>query len=595
MSNYPKIEIGRRRSSATSSTSGNPIRRRSSAFAIQSSSAVQDAVGGGGIELPLRHTIRYEKIGSSDCSNVSAESNDDIAGSDERCTARDGLFRDGDHNTPSSQTADARWHSFSSDRPISIGDYCSVLYRYPMYRAYMLSHVCQNLGDWFVRIASILIVEELAASGATGKSLSHMALARLLPNAVFAQVGSILADRFDRRNLMICIDIVSGFIVLGFLVAIRYEDLPLFFVITSLRSALGAIYFPATTGIVPLLVPEPGDMQLAVTMNSWAWGMTSIVGGLMAGTLTAAIGLKACYIIDCATFLLSSVIIAVGVKGDFRVGTVTGIALDEPTPGAAIADRKVGATAFLVIRDLVTYLWTCGFGMMVYLKSSASFVWGIEDIVGAEFCTVFRDDGTEDEKASSMHMGMLFSVIGAGCMTGPALTNLISDAHRPYTLQRSCLVGLLFLTGGWLLISMATSYPKFLAASFIRTMGSGIVWVNSTLILQTMSEKEILGRVLAVEYTLFTLFEAASSTVTGSLDEAGLNKNELALFGFSLGVLMVTVWGTYYSFSLGAAQPIFNNNYQFDTSMAEEADQHEFGERPPTELPGSSKEKLVVV
>jgi len=52
--------------------------------------------------------------------------------------------------------------------------------------------------------------------------------------------------------------------------------------------------------------------------------------------------------------------------------------------------------------------------MMIFLKASASLVWGIEDIVGAQFSTVYQDDGTEDEELSSVHMGLLFSTVGLG-------------------------------------------------------------------------------------------------------------------------------------------------------------------------------------
>ena len=44
-------------------------------------------------------------------------------------------------------------------------------------------------------------------------------------------------------------------------------------------------------------------------------------------------------------------------------------------------------------------------------------------------------------------------------MTGPALLNLITDARQPYTLQRACWIGLLFLTGGWLIISLVQTFP----------------------------------------------------------------------------------------------------------------------------------------
>merc|ERR1719491_909228 len=219
--------------------------------------------------------------------------------------------------------------------------------------------------------------------------------------------------------------------------------------------------------------------------------------------------------------------------------------------------------AYGEFRELFVYLSTCGFGMMIFLKASGSFVWGIEDIVGAQFSTVFRDDDTEDEKVSSLHMGLLFSVIGSGCMIGPALLNLITDARQPYTLQRACWIGLLFLTGGWLAISLVQTFPQFLLFSFIRVMGAGSIWVNSAIILQTLSDPQILGRILATEYTLVTLFEASSVFVTGRLSVAGFSKNMLAFFGACLGIPLLVMWGIYYSLSLGAANPRFNNNYKF--------------------------------
>mmetsp|Transcript_17466 Transcript_17466/g.42487 ORF Transcript_17466/g.42487 Transcript_17466/m.42487 type:complete len:403 (-) Transcript_17466:3955-5163(-) len=337
--------------------------------------------------------------------------------------------------------------------PISFGDYLSVLYKYPMYRMYLLSHICQHTGNWFVRIASILIVEELADPTNKGEVLSHMTLCRLLPNALFAPLGGVLADRYDRRNLMIILDVVAGFIVLGYLLAIYQHSLSIFYAVTILRSACDATYFPITVGLVPLLVPEPRDLQCAVTMNSWAWSSMAILGGIIAGSLAASIGLNACYLIDFGTFWLSAVVLYFGVHGSFNVNTTsvqqtTGLEMTEETGGLptdSILIRKV-KYSFRAIKELSIYLTTCGFGAMVFLKSSASFIWGIEDIVLPEYATVFNEDGTEDEEVSSMHMGEAFTVVGIGCFVGPALVNLITDAHRPHTLQRACLIGVGFLT-----------------------------------------------------------------------------------------------------------------------------------------------------
>jgi MFS family permease len=387
--------------------------------------------------------------------------------------------------------------SYNFSRKPRLGDYFHILYKYPSYRSYLLSYLCQQTGDWFVRIASILIVEDLASDGETGEALAHMALASNISMAVFAPVGGILADRFDRRTLMIIIDVLSGVVVLGYLLGILLRSLSILYIVTAFRSALSASYYPATTGIVPLMIPDPRDLQLAVTMNSWAWGTMSVVGGMLAGSLAATIGLRTCYYVDCMTFFVSAFVIKCGVKGNFKVkGTmmtsvtlmktsldkhseidahpIGTLAIESGTPHPCEYERAKSETfiqeIYKVVHELMNYLFTCGFGMMVFLHSSASFVWGIEDIVGAEFSTVYDDNGTEDKTLTSLHMGMFFSAVGAGCMAGPAIVNFVTDAYRPFTLQRACLIGVFFLTSGWLIISLTHSFPLFLAATFYRSM-----------------------------------------------------------------------------------------------------------------------------
>ena len=159
------------------------------------------------------------------------------------------------------------------------------------------------------------------------------------------------------------------------------------------------------------------DLQLAVTLNSWAWGGSVIVGGLLAGKLAAMLGLKSCYFIDCATYLTSAVLIARGVKPDYHKHRTEEEPTDDNTGTNSFQDEPQENADKLDIcesRSLLGYLVACGFGWMVFAKPSASLVWGIEDIVGAQFATVFEDDGTEDTALSSIHMGLLFSTVGLG-------------------------------------------------------------------------------------------------------------------------------------------------------------------------------------
>jgi hypothetical protein len=216
--------------------------------------------------------------------------------------------------------------SVSVRSKITAWNYIDLLVRNSNYRWYYVSHLLQNIGDWFVRIASVLVVLQLSSSEETattktGSSLAYLILSYMIPKTVFSQVGGVLSDSMDRRSLMIYLDLLSGVVVLGFLVAVHRQSLAWLYWITSLRSVLESIYYPITTGLVPLLVvsvashqnsnldlddnnhnhdhnndhDHSSDLQLATTLNTFAWSTMAMVGGILAGSASASVGWSACY------------------------------------------------------------------------------------------------------------------------------------------------------------------------------------------------------------------------------------------------------------------------------------------------------------
>jgi hypothetical protein len=285
----------------------------------------------------------------------------------------------------------------------------------------------------------------------------------------------------------------------------------------------------------------------------------AILGGSVAGGISAMIGLQACYVVDIVTFCVSAGVVWWGIQGNYKVAS----------DGSAMAGRNVFDSCYLATKQLVVYLTTCSFGLLVFLKGSAALIWGPEDIIGVEFATVRDADGNELEDRSSVRMGLLFSTIGLGTLVGPLVINYFTDANRPVTLQRACWIGLTVMTIGWYAISLADdSFGWFVSGTLFRTMGSGIVWVNSTLILQTLCDKEILGRVLALDYAMTAITEAVSSTSTGALLDDGFSKCDLALYGAFLGTVAVTLWGIYHAQSRGAANPKLNNYHQENKDLS---------------------------
>lgn len=77
------------------------------------------------------------------------------------------------------------------------------------------------------------------------------------------------------------------------------------------------------------------------------------------------------------------------------------------------------------------------------------------------------------------------SCIGIGCLIGPIVANsTFVDGNKPYTMQIACIAAMAFMSIGWFGIANATSFNVICAFTAFRTMGSALIWLNSTLLLQ---------------------------------------------------------------------------------------------------------------
>jgi len=111
-------------------------------------------------------------------------------------------------------------------------DYWNIVVLYPKFRAILLSRLLLGFGVWFVRIPSIVVVEEWTTdpTGGTDQTGDIAGIALLFfvihfPAILFSPIGGTLADAFDRRKTMVLLDVVSGCTILLFLVAYRCDQI----------------------------------------------------------------------------------------------------------------------------------------------------------------------------------------------------------------------------------------------------------------------------------------------------------------------------------------------------------------------------------
>jgi MFS family permease len=121
-------------------------------------------------------------------------------------------------------------------------EYLALLRRNPNFRNLWLGSVISQFGDWFNVIAAAELIARLTDSGV---ALSYLFLARFLPLFLFSPVAGVLADRFDRKRIMVLSDVLRGVTVLGFLVVREPGDVWVFYLLTVLQFSLSALFTPA--------------------------------------------------------------------------------------------------------------------------------------------------------------------------------------------------------------------------------------------------------------------------------------------------------------------------------------------------------------
>lgn len=169
-----------------------------------------------------------------------------------------------------------------------------------------------TIGDWFYQLALPLLIYDLTHSAMSMAVTYGLAYA---PWLLFLPFGGVIADRVDRRRLLVLGDLSSALIVgaLVLLVLVYSQSGWLIWVIYPLAFALAAVsplYHPAFQSYVPGLV----ENQHLPQANSWMQSAENIVvvlGPLIGGLLIASLGSTSALFVDMLSFFASALFIAV--------------------------------------------------------------------------------------------------------------------------------------------------------------------------------------------------------------------------------------------------------------------------------------------
>lgn len=164
----------------------------------------------------------------------------------------------------------------------------------------MSGSLVTRVGDWMDLVALNWAVLQFTNSPLY---LGLVNACRLLPAFLLSLPAGILADRYDRRKLLIFLQ--SGIMLLTFCLGYLLEakhSFWLFLIIITLRASLTAMDTPIRNALVPNLVAE-NSMASAVAINTMVINLARIIGPAAAGTLLAYVDIASLFYINAwATF-----------------------------------------------------------------------------------------------------------------------------------------------------------------------------------------------------------------------------------------------------------------------------------------------------
>ncbi len=391
--------------------------------------------------------------------------------------------------------------------------YFSLLRNNRNFRLLYIGQTVSQLGDWFNAVAIYALLLDLTGSAT---AVAWMMIVQLLPVAIVGPIAGVVVDRVNRRRLMIVTDLLRGCLVLVLLVIHRPDEVWIAYVVMAFTVGAQGFFEPARTATIPNITSVE-ELLPANALSSATWSAMLAIGASIGGLVTAVAGRNIAFAVNALSFFASA----------FFIGRTR----YDATPAAV--PRSAGFLAFTGITDLiegVRYVrQRSHVAALMFVKAG----WGLAGGV-LLLLTIFGQRVFPVGGGSAAGIGVLYGARGVGAGLGPIALRWILG-QQPRRLRRT--IGPAYFMVGVFYVALAGAPTLWLAALcvLLAHFGGSILWVFSTVLLQTEVPDRFRGRVFATELALVTLMSSASSYWTGyQLDHAGWSPRMLA---FALGLM----------------------------------------------------------
>jgi MFS family permease len=404
-----------------------------------------------------------------------------------------------------------------SAEPVRRVGYVELVRRNANFRRVWLAQIVSEMGDWLNFVALLQLIKEYAPGAQSAGALIIM---QLLPFFLLSPAAGVVADRFNRRHVMIAADLARCVVVLGFFLVDRPERIWLLYALAGLQFSITAFFEPARQALIPTLVKDE-ELVAANALTGVTWSLVFAVGGLLGGVIAGLFSGSAAFICDAGSFLVSAGFL---LRFSSRVG-------------AGRTERREASARDGGFFEAVRYLRDHPPALCVTLVKS-----GITTGAAAiELLSVIYGQQTFPlGKNGAVSVGILYGAHGLGAFLGAAISG------RMFSLANAgAVIFWLFAArcAFFLLLGAAPNLPTAaLASALIACCGSQL-WVASTTTLQRLVPDDLRGRIFAIEFAMLTAVMAAFLWGLGYvIDRRGWAPSQAALAISGVTAVIAAAW-----------------------------------------------------
>ena len=364
------------------------------------------------------------------------------------------------------------------------------------YRQFWLAAFISMFGEWFNTIALFLLILKYTDSELL---LGILMAVRMGCFALMQPFFGLLADRVNRKKLMIITNILQMFLALVFIAVDGPEDMWWMFLCSGGMMAMHGLYVTAERAALPNIVSSD-DLTTANALDSATWSTALCLGAFAGGLVVSEFGVNVAFVIDSVTFL---------------IGTILLIPLSVPQTFDKMSSGSIITSAF---KDIWIGQKRIKSDPRLFRIIFAKTSW---NIAGGGLAGVFLVLAGNDIEfvGAALGFGIFFFARGVGTGIGPILARRLFKNSEKWPR----LIGLLIVVSGlfYLLVGFSLNGPLLLTLALVTLAhtASGGNWVLSTVLTQQWVEDEMRGRVFSTDMLLLSLGQVISTISAGYLVE----------------------------------------------------------------------------